>query len=115
VWIEGLAAGKASRFGMGYNAAVWAECRRYAVDFLEEASQRLGSKATDLFDEALGFYRDVAQNMDAVSKVYPHEAMDETIVIEPDADCQKAVDHLRAAREAEASGLVVLKKIATAL
>lgn len=115
LWIKGLEAGKAGRFGMGYNAAVWAECRGFAVAFLEEASQRLGAKATDLFDEALDHYREVAQNLEAVSNVYPFEVMDETILIEPDADCQKAVNQLQAARKAEDAGMVVLEKIAAVL
>ncbi len=115
LWIKGLESGKAGRFGMGYNAAVWAECRGFAVAFLEEASQRLGSKATALFDEALDHYREVAENLEAVSKVYPFQPMDETIVIELDDNCQKVVSHLLAARNAEAGGLAVLEKIATAL
>jgi hypothetical protein len=115
LWIKGLEAGKAGRFGMGYNAAVWAECRGFAVAFLEEASQRMGSQATPLFEEALDHYREVAQNLEAVSNVYPFEAMDETIVVEPDADCQKAVGYLRAAREAESGGQAVLEKIAAML
>ena len=115
LWIQGLEGGKAGRFGMGYNAAVWAECRSFAVAFLEEASQRLGGQATALFEEALGHYRAVAKNLGLLTKVYPFENMDEKILIEPDTHCQAGVGFIRAARDAEEAGLAALEKIAASL
>ncbi len=111
LWINGLNSGKASRFGMGYNAVVWAECRRYAVDFLEGAKQRLGNKVTGLFEQALVHYREVSRNLKAVAEAYPYEHLEMGGTIEPDAACQRASGQLRAARDAEACGLAVLENI----
>ena len=115
LWINGLENGRASRSGMGYNAAVWAECRRFGVEFLEEANQRLGIETSDLFAEALRHYRKVAKNLDQLTKLYPFQNMNEEVCIQPDADCQAAADLLREARGAEAAGLESMEKIAEAL
>jgi len=52
LWIETMERGRAGRFGLGYNAAVWAESRRFAVAFLCEAKERLGDDLRQLFDRA---------------------------------------------------------------
>ena len=57
-WIAALEGGHASRYGMAYNAAVWAECRQFAVAFLEEARERLGDDlASNVFIGLAGFER----------------------------------------------------------
>jgi len=38
LWIRALQDGRAAALGMAYNAAVWAECRGYAVEFLRHSS-----------------------------------------------------------------------------
>ncbi len=52
-WILALQEGKASDMGVRFSAAVWLECRKNAVGFLEEAKERLAGQADPLFDEAL--------------------------------------------------------------
>ena len=70
-WIRAMQEGKASEFGVRYNAGVWLECRRYAVVFLEEAKQRLAGRATGLFDGALVHYRVLSENLGKVAGIYP--------------------------------------------
>ena len=41
LWINALKENRADAFGTAYNAATWAECRKYAVEFLKEAKHRL--------------------------------------------------------------------------
>jgi hypothetical protein len=110
-WIRGLESGKANRFGMGYNAAVWYECRKFGVDFLREAKVRLERKADSTFDEATAHYQVVAKCLSQVSKLYPWTPEGGPGVIPVDDTCQKAVVLLKEACEAEAAGLGRLEKI----
>jgi hypothetical protein len=115
VWIRAVEGGTAGTFGMGYNAAVWAECRRYAVAFLEEARARIDGKAASLFDEAIGHYRAVSQGLDEVAKVYPFSQDATTAPIGTDERSRAAAGALKTAREAEAAGLEALARIAAGL
>ncbi len=113
-WAKALEEGTASRFGQGYNGAVWAECRGHAVGFLKEAGKRLGGKADDLFDEALECYSSVHGKLEALSELHPFK------MSEPDAEEEtlKSLDGaalLREAAAAEAEGLAVLEQIVEAL
>jgi hypothetical protein len=110
-WIKDLESGKANRFGMGYNAAVWHECRTFAVQFLEEAVDRLDGQAGDLFQRAIQHYRMVADRLGALSVCYPWipESGPQTIPI--DNESQEAATWLEEARQAEENGLSVLKQI----
>lgn len=59
-WIAGLESGnEISSDGAGYHAAIWAECRAFAVDFLKESRVRLGDEHHDLFDRATAHYTQV--------------------------------------------------------
>ncbi len=54
VWIRVVEIGYAPAFGLAFNAAVWAECRKFAVKFLQKARSRLNSPTLDpLWVEAL--------------------------------------------------------------
>ncbi len=110
-WAEGLEAGTASRFGHGYNAACWAECREQAVAFLEEAKQRLSGKADVLFDEALEHYSVVRDKLKAVSELHPfrHESADEKV------QSPEAAALVSEARDAEERGLAVLEQLVEAI
>lgn len=110
-WIEALEQERANRFGMGYNTAVWQECREYAAQFLVEAKVRLNGKVSGLLDEGIGHYQTVADRLAKVSEIYPWTLEDRDRVIKSDESSQIAVRLLREAREAEAAGLVVLEKI----
>ncbi len=53
VWADSLESGEAKRDGTSYNALVWHECRAQAVDFLQEARQRLAGEISPACDRAL--------------------------------------------------------------
>ena len=114
IWIKALESGTADRFGMGYNTEVWAECRKYAVEFLHEAKTRLVGKADTLFDEGRNHYQIVADRLSQVSQIYPFQRM-EGIKITRDEKCQSAINLLKEARAAESAGLKVLEHIASEL
>ncbi len=136
LWIESTENGKANGFGTAFNAAVWAECRNYARDFLVEAKGRVASvaaegrvasvaaegrlngKCDDLFDKAIESYATVASNLNAVARTFPfintpNEEIEKNVK-DPE-HCRTALEHLRAARTAEESGLKTLREIASAL
>ena len=110
LWIGTLETDTADGFGMAYNAAVWLECRAYAVEFLKEAKERLDSKLAPLFDEAISHYDVVARNLKRVEELFPfHTRKPEHI---KDAERrQKAIEALKTARAAEEKGLETLQKI----
>jgi len=68
-WIEALEAGSADGFGTAYNAAVWSECRRFAVDFLQEARERLEGTAAGVLEEAEGRYAIAARGLKKVEEL----------------------------------------------
>jgi len=107
VWIQAMERGRAGRFGLGYNAAVWAESRRFAVEFLREAQQRLGSNFEARFDEAIVQYEVVARELKIVSGAYPFKECDDECVA-VDERSREVVTALRHAQEAEVQGLTVL-------
>lgn len=111
LWIEGLEGGLANRFGMGYNAEVWLECRKYAVDFLKEAKEQLNGEAEPLFKQAIHHYQVVADQIELVSQAYPWIPEGGPSTIPVDDVCQEAVANLRTARQAEADGLQTLEEI----
>lgn len=115
LWIKALDTNTARGFGMAYNAEVWNECRQYAVEFLKEAKQRLGSdKLAPLFDDAIGHYGVVASSLKSVQKLFPFlERKDEHI--EDESRRAKAIEALKSARAAEAKGLKSLEKIVAEL
>ena len=112
LWIETLENGQATDQGMAYNTAVWNECRFFAPRFLQEASQRIDGKTGPLFEEAIGHYQIVQQNIHQVKDLFPLPWGDE---IKDKERCQKAVGYLKDARKAEEAGLKSLEKIVKAL
>jgi len=117
-WIVGLESGKGDAFGGAYNTAIWSECRRFAVEFLEEANQRTGKKYDSLFQPAIEQYKVVSDNLNEVEKLFPYKSATEDEWkqnMEDSQRRQKAVEHLKAAKAAEAAGLELLGKIVEAL
>ncbi len=112
-WIKALRSGDADGFGVAYNAAVWAECRRMAVEFLKEAKSRIARGSNGSFDSALSHYGAVAENLEAVAKTFPFPP--EGKEIEDSDRRDKAVEYLKAAKKAEDSGLKSLEKVVTGL
>jgi hypothetical protein len=110
-WIRALEAGDSNPHGASFNAQFWAECRRFAVDFLQEAKQRLGDRKLDpLFDEATAHYQVVAQNLNRVAELFPMDGKWEPRLKDQQL-CREAIASLRAARQAEERGLAALAKI----
>jgi hypothetical protein len=106
-WIQAMEQGRAGRFGLGYNAEVWAESRRFAVEFLREARQRLSCDFEVRFEEAIQQYEVVARELRTVSDTYPfRECDDERVAV--DEQSRQVVEALRQARGAEERGLTVL-------
>ena len=114
VWIEAMETGKAGRFGLGYNAAVWAESRKFAVEFLEEARQRLDDGLHALFERAISQYDIVARNLKTVSDTYPFQQCEDALVATDDR-ARATAGLLKEAREAEAAGLDILAEVVAAL
>jgi hypothetical protein len=110
LWIRALQQGKADGFGVAFNAAVWNECRHYAIHFLEEAKERLGGPLGPVFDETKEHYEIVSRNLKKITETFPfHDYNKAHITEEPRV--RVAIDCLTKAREAEASGLAFLEKI----
>lgn len=114
-WIQATERGTAMTFGMAYNAAVWSECRRFAVEFLKEARTRLDSEYSLLFEEAVGHFEIVAQNLNQVCMLYPCPPQIEAECIPLDDRSRLAAEALRKARKAEASGYDILGRLVKVL
>ncbi len=110
MWADALEQGTADGFGQGYNGAVWAECRAYAVSFLEEAKQRLAGKADALFDQAAAHYSAVRGKLAALAELYPFQ--DEA---EGQLKSAEGAQLVREAAAAEEQGLQALAGIAEAI
>ena len=114
LWLAAFEEGKADGFGTAYNAAVWAECRHFATEFLREAKSRLNGHSSTSFDQAIATYEKVARNLQTVAETFPFlDTSDEqkaASVKDPDR-VQKAVGSLKEARRAEAAGLEILARI----
>jgi len=108
-WIKALEGGTAHGLGAAYNAAVWHECREFAVEFLREAKERLGEPAGP-FDEAIGQYEVVAAELKKVAELFPFVEREEGHVKDK-GRCAAAAAALLAAREAEEKGLAALEQI----
>jgi hypothetical protein len=118
-WIRFLDNGNTSDdndMGTRYNAAVWLECRKNAVGFLEESRERLKGEADAAFRSAVTHYKTVVDNLTTVASIYPWmpEASDDQGQSRDEKN-RRAVDALKKAKEAESSGLEALREIVQAL
>lgn len=108
-WVESLRAGRAERFGCGYNAACYAEGRRFARTFLQRMAERR-PLAADLLRQAAESYGDAAGAMDQVSEVFPFDSEAEGRITDAAAVAQ-ATEHLDRARKAEVRATSILTNI----
>ncbi len=99
--------------GIGYNAEVWSECRRFAVDFLYEAKSKIGQHG-ELFDEAIKYYTDVRESLSCISDQYPFLTRQLSTLQDPERRAM-VIEDLKIARDAEEKGLAALKKIVDVL
>jgi hypothetical protein len=114
-WINAVESGTAIAFGLAYNAAIWAECRIMAVEFLKEAQDHLEKNFHPIFEKAIGYYDAVARNVVKVNKLFPFSPKLSFEPIKVDDQSRAAVEYLRAAKEAETKGLQVLAKLEESL
>ncbi|MFW9958040.1 MAG: hypothetical protein ACFFCT_08215 [Candidatus Odinarchaeota archaeon] len=110
-WIEAIENGSALSMGHSYNAAVWSECRKYAVEFLKEAKRYVESDVKKLLDEARTSYEISAYNLEHIHKTYPFTPKLEQVLLGIDDRTHHTVQLLRSARNAEKNGLAVLKSL----
>jgi DNA-binding CsgD family transcriptional regulator len=113
-WASALEGETAGRFGLGYNGVVWAECRREAVAFLQEAKERLAGRADSLFDEAIGHFETVRDRLAAVTELYPFQPPPAGVERES-VQSSEAAALLREAGSAEKAGLAVAEKLVATL
>ena len=106
-WIRSIETGKADGLGMTYNAQCYAECRRNAVEFLKEAKGRVDEKLAPLFDEAIGHYGPVAENLKKVADTFPFFNR-KPEHIQDESRKHTAIEALKAAKAEETKGLNVL-------
>ncbi len=110
-WMSAIESGSAVSFGNAYNAAVWAECRIMAVEFLKEAQERLGPKHNLLFEKAIGYYDAVARNLTKLTEMYPFSPQLPMDPIGLNDRTQTCIDILKGVKEAEAKGLQTLGEL----
>lgn len=109
-WINALESRIAVVGGMGYNSAVWSECRGYAVEFLGEAKKRIG-KEVKLFEEAIAHYITVSDNLKRVTEAYPFEGPEFETKVADEYKIKESIEALKQARTAEEKGLKSLEKL----
>jgi hypothetical protein len=108
LWISALEQGRALAVGVAYNAAVWAECRRFAAAFLKEAHARLGQRAAGPLSAAVEHYDVVSASLEAVAQHYPFSPGLGERPLPQDDRSRAAIELLRQARDAETAGLEAL-------
>jgi hypothetical protein len=113
-WIRSLEAGTPDSDGTAYNAAVWTECRGFAVRFLQEARQRLAGRADAQFDEAIRRYQAVFESLQIVADRFPFHGREPGHVRDT-ARVGASLGALARARDAEAEGLRALRDLVQAL
>ncbi len=111
-WARSLQEATAYHFGLGYNAAVWAECRKYAAGFLREARQRLGARGGAALDQAAGQYEIVAQHLGQVAQLYPFSPDLPMNPVDRDDRLHTAAAAIERARAAEAVALERMREAA---
>ena len=111
-WIAALEAGKAQECGTTYNIDFWLECRRFAVDFFEAAKMRLGNEYNSYFMETINYYQEIFKHFSKLDEMFPSIKEWSTKPIKrTDERIPVAVQHLKAAREAEMKALNILARI----
>ena len=115
-WVRGLESGNdISPEGAGYHAAIWAECRTFALGFLQEAAGRLGTGLRAPCERAVEQYATVSANLQEVARLFPPrwEATEEEMARNA-ADTERrgqAAEYVRQARKAEGAAVEALKDI----
>jgi hypothetical protein len=109
IWIETLRAHRADRFGCGYNAACYAEGRRFAQRFLDRMSTRR-PLATDLLRRAATAYEEAADAMQHLVEIFPFTHDEQGCISDP-AAIDRAMPLLERARDAETRAMDLIRRI----
>ena len=112
LWAGELESGRALWDHHSWNAFLWRDCRRMAVEFLREAKERLPGRCDAAFDEAIAHYADVRDRLDAVVALHPER---ENADWSTPLQSQEAADLVRRAGEAESRGMAALDAIVASL
>jgi hypothetical protein len=113
VWIRVVEIAWAPAFGLAYHTAVWTECRKWAVSFLEEAVERLSaSPAAGSLGRALSEYRNVHLHLEIVKNNYP---FDQKLTMDPITQDARAAESVEALKKAQASERLGLEALAEAV
>ena len=113
-WIQGMKERTATTSGISYNSAVWSECRKYAVEFLVEAAEKLDKKS--LFKEAIEYYGAVYENLHKIVELYPFTGLPDYETQITDMEKAKtAIQLVKEAMNSEKKGLIELGKICDVL
>jgi hypothetical protein len=110
LWITELQAHRADAGGNSYNAACYAEGRRFAREFLERVAARKPAVAGPLAP-AIQEYAEAAEAMARVAALFPFRGQYGTVV-DDEAAIGAAVEALRAARDAEVRAVERLAALA---
>jgi hypothetical protein len=115
-WVESLEASpflvKLSAPGIAHNAALWAECKERAGEFLEWAAVRFPGQAGDALVRAADGYGLAATLLRYLERLLPEDAGD----MANDPNLRREAAHLvRLAMEAESRGIEWLKQSLSAL
>ncbi|NQS91626.1 MAG: hypothetical protein HQ574_04390 [Chloroflexi bacterium] len=115
VWIDAVRSGKAVLMGHAYNAAVWEECRRNGLAFLQEARIGLKGQLESSFNSAITAYSEVANQLKDLTELYPFFENNREEPLGENPRSKKAAEHIQAAMAAEADGMVYLEEIVEGL
>ncbi|KYK29631.1 MAG: hypothetical protein AYK23_01485 [Candidatus Proteinoplasmatales archaeon SG8-5] len=99
--------------GIGYNAEVWSECRKFAVDFLNEAKFKINDHV-ELFDTAIEHYSEARDAIQCTADLYPFLSR-QLSYLQDDERRASAVKDLQRARDAEEQGLEALAELVKVL
>jgi hypothetical protein len=112
LWATELEQGRALRDHHSWNAFLWRDCRRRAVEFLREAKARLPGRCDAAFDEAIAHYSVARDRLEAVADLHPErDKADWTSPLQSD----DAAALIREAGEAESRGMDALERVVAAL
>ena len=100
-------------------AAIWAECRGYALGFLREAAERTAGRQASAWDAAIEQYAKASISLQEVARLFPPawEATEEELARNAkDTDRRRqAAQHVKQAKDAEVAGAAALKDIVESL
>lgn len=112
LWASELESGRALWDHHSWNAFLWRDCRRMAVEFLREAKDRLAGRCDAAFDEATGYYGIVRDRLEAVVELHPERENADWLT---PLQSEEAAGLIRQAGEAESRGIVALDAIVAGL